>query len=302
MGEITDSNDEQFPEIIVKYNGDFWKRVFFNFIIVYKFIIIIGMILFVICLISLYLQIEHPYQPKQETLEETTKSDINTKDLEENETNISTTDISVDIFNYLYSDYKVTYKGKKGVKKRKAEQILEQYLYYEWDSGIIVKPEKIIIPNDGISSSFKVINVRKINKNNVIIYIKIDSGDYAGLLVEFNIKNMGNGTFSLNYDYKRQKYKKQDNTSSPYILPISEKRQLIENDLKGLSYKELRLARNEIYARHGRLFNDIELQKYFNKQDWYNGYIEPEDFIDSEELSKLEIENAKFILAYENKQ
>ena len=66
--------------------------------------------------------------------------------------------------------------------------------------------------------------------------------------------------------------------------------------------RELRLARNEIYARHGRRFLDSDLQKYFNHQKWYNGYIEPEDFIDENEMTKLEIKNAKFILEYEKKK
>lgn len=84
-----------------------------------------------------------------------------------------------------------------------------------------------------------------------------------------------------------------------YILPDSAAVKLTKSDLEGMSKEELRLARNEIYARHGRLFQDEELQEYFDAQDWYEGYIEPEDFVDSEELSALERRNAKFIQKYE---
>lgn len=87
-----------------------------------------------------------------------------------------------------------------------------------------------------------------------------------------------------------------------YILPYSNTRALTKNDLKGMSMRKLRLARNEIYARHGRKFLDSDLQKYFNHQKWYYGYIEPEDFVDENEMTKLEIKNAKFILAYEKKK
>lgn len=87
-----------------------------------------------------------------------------------------------------------------------------------------------------------------------------------------------------------------------YIIAYSSTRKLKKSDLKGMSMRELRLARNEIYARHGRKFLDSDLQKYFNHQKWYNGYIEPEDFIDENEMTKLEIKNAKFILAYEKKK
>ena len=69
--------------------------------------------------------------------------------------------------------------------------------------------------------------------------------------------------------------------------------------MKGKSARQLRIARNEIYARHGRLFVDQELQDYFDSKDWYFGYIEPEDFVETEELSKLERRNALFIRKFE---
>ena len=92
-----------------------------------------------------------------------------------------------------------------------------------------------------------------------------------------------------------------DDSDSEYILPQSNERKLKKKDLRGLSKEELRLARNEIYARHGRMFSDQELQDYFDGQSWYSGYIDPEDFVDSEELSAVERYNAKFILKYENR-
>ena len=42
-----------------------------------------------------------------------------------------------------------------------------------------------------------------------------------------------------------------------------------------------------------------ELQDYFDSKDWYLGYIEPEDFVETEELSKLERRNALFIRKFE---
>lgn len=98
-------------------------------------------------------------------------------------------------------------------------------------------------------------------------------------------------------DYDDDDY--DDSYEDEYILPYSDTEKLKKSDLKGLSATELRLARNEIYARHGRRFQDSSLQEYFDSQDWYYGYIEPEDFVDSEELSDLERKNAKFIKEYE---
>lgn len=49
-----------------------------------------------------------------------------------------------------------------------------------------------------------------------------------------------------------------------YILPESASRLLTEADLENLTQEDLRIARNEIYARHGRKFLDEGLQEYFN--------------------------------------
>jgi hypothetical protein len=83
-----------------------------------------------------------------------------------------------------------------------------------------------------------------------------------------------------------------------YILPYSSEILLTYEDLYLLTDEELRLARNEIYARHGRKFNNPELQAYFDEKEWYYGYIESEDF--SEELlSDIERQNVDFIMSYE---
>ena len=83
-----------------------------------------------------------------------------------------------------------------------------------------------------------------------------------------------------------------------YILPDSSKRILADSEVSGLSKSELRLARNEIFARHGRMFDDQELQDYFNSKSWYRGTIRPEDFSESM-LSETEKANIETIKKYE---
>ena len=83
-----------------------------------------------------------------------------------------------------------------------------------------------------------------------------------------------------------------------YILPESNKRLLTEEDLKGLSSEQLRLARNEIFARHGRIFGSSDLQDYFESKPWYKGTADADDFQDSS-LSEIESKNVEFILEHE---
>ena len=83
-----------------------------------------------------------------------------------------------------------------------------------------------------------------------------------------------------------------------YILPNSDFEYLTREDLEGMNDETCRYARNEIYARHGRLFQDQQMQDYFNSCSWYSGQIAPEDFQESV-LSDIERYNRDLIIEYE---
>ena len=87
--------------------------------------------------------------------------------------------------------------------------------------------------------------------------------------------------------------------SDDYILSDSNRKYLTEYDLIGFSKNHLRLARNEIYARHGLIFENQDLRDYFNGQAWYNGRIQPGKFNDSV-LNPFEKENIALIQRMEN--
>ena len=53
----------------------------------------------------------------------------------------------------------------------------------------------------------------------------------------------------------------------------------------------MRVLRNEIYARRGRVFKDKELQKYFEAQRWYR----PNPDFKDEMLSETESKNLAII-------
>jgi len=82
------------------------------------------------------------------------------------------------------------------------------------------------------------------------------------------------------------------------ILPQSAVRLLTQDDVNGLSLQYINYAKNEIYARHGRMFNSPELQNYFNSQSWYTGRIAPENFKESM-LSDIEKKNADYLASVE---
>ena len=87
-------------------------------------------------------------------------------------------------------------------------------------------------------------------------------------------------------------------SDSEYLLADSDSRYLTEDDLAGFTAEQCRLARNEIYARHGRRFKDPALQRYFDSLSWYNGTIEPSDFNDNV-FNSYERANCILIIDYE---
>jgi hypothetical protein len=84
---------------------------------------------------------------------------------------------------------------------------------------------------------------------------------------------------------------------APGDMELFENRLITENMLKGLSLHELRLLRNEVYARHGRQFRAPWLQQYFWSQPWYE---QNDDFRD-EQLTGSDKQNVETIVKYENR-
>ena len=84
---------------------------------------------------------------------------------------------------------------------------------------------------------------------------------------------------------------------APGDMELFENKLISETMLHGLSLHELRLLRNEIYARHGRVFKTMWLQQYFGDQPWYD----PKDDFKDEELSGADKTNVETIVAYETK-
>lgn len=87
-----------------------------------------------------------------------------------------------------------------------------------------------------------------------------------------------------------------------YILPKSDKEKLTRADLEGLTKEQLRLARNEIYARHGMIFGVSDLDNYFATKSWYKATIQFADFDNKVEMSIVEEQNIILIQQVEKEK
>ena len=73
-------------------------------------------------------------------------------------------------------------------------------------------------------------------------------------------------------DYQKLDYK---------VFEDSSERLLEWSDIYILSNEDIRIAKNEIYARHGYIFKDENLKNYFMGQLWYIPSVKAEEFDDS---------------------
>lgn len=105
--------------------------------------------------------------------------------------------------------------------------------------------------------------------------------------------------FEIPSDQEKSEIAIEKSEDEYYIFPDSDVRYYSEEELKTCSKEELRLGRNEIYARHGRIFESEDLKVYFQQQSWYYGYLTADQFDDSL-LNEYEKKNLELIKTVEN--
>lgn len=79
------------------------------------------------------------------------------------------------------------------------------------------------------------------------------------------------------------------------LYPQASTRLLESSDLEGKSKLELKIMRNEIFARYGYMFKTDDMKKHFGAQSWYR----PSAADVSSRLTQIEKKNIEFIKQYE---
>lgn len=83
----------------------------------------------------------------------------------------------------------------------------------------------------------------------------------------------------------------QNRSHLPGIYPEASTRLLTFADVRGLTKWDLKIMRNEIYARYGYVFKTDDMNRYFNNQSWYHAQYENVDGF----LNTYEKKNIAFI-------
>ena len=80
-----------------------------------------------------------------------------------------------------------------------------------------------------------------------------------------------------------------------YVISSSSSRYISSSDLNGMTEHQVCMARNEIYARHGYIFQTEMYNDYFSNFSWYTPISRT-----LPDLNDYESENVKTISAYES--
>jgi len=90
-------------------------------------------------------------------------------------------------------------------------------------------------------------------------------------------------------------FNRTENTSSNGRYPQTSQRLLSTSEISGMSKQDLKIMRNEIFARHGYIFKTPEMKSYFKTQSWYHGQYDDVTSM----LSSIEKQNVELIKKYE---
>ena len=109
--------------------------------------------------------------------------------------------------------------------------------------------------------------------------------------IEIN-DTLSDNTSSEDSDYTDEKIPK-----DAFLFP-SDSVLITDEKLESLDDKTIELIKNEIYARHGYIFTDRALKKYFETFSWYK----PNDDYSPKLLNQTEKANIKIIKKFQSRE
>lgn len=117
-----------------------------------------------------------------------------------------------------------------------------------------------------------------------------------------NENNVASINISIMSDEEIGNYRqaKEEQMRAQYIFPDSNSRYLSEEEVRAVETDRLFIGRNELFARHGYIFQDEGLQQHFNSMPWYSGTVTAEQFNADAVFNDFEKKNAELIKRIED--
>ena len=85
-----------------------------------------------------------------------------------------------------------------------------------------------------------------------------------------------------------------------YVFPDSDKKYLSEDEVRSITAEDMMIGRNEIFARHGYIFQDEGLKAYFESMSWYEGTVPSDQFNYETVFNDFEKKNVELIKRIED--
>ncbi len=171
---------------------------------------------------------------------------------------------------------------------------------YTIDSNGEIEADKIINNNDGSYTCFFTIKGQSVSiklnlKEKSVLGVDLTSSqNSSSSQILFNCKTIldQNEFFKLEEKYCTGI---RNEASINGLYPQASQVLLSPSDLSSFSRYDLKIMRNEIYARHGFIFKTPEMKSYFSQQFWYKGQYNNVTSM----LSTIEKQNIELIKKYE---
>lgn len=93
---------------------------------------------------------------------------------------------------------------------------------------------------------------------------------------------------------------KEEKLRAEFIFPDSDKKYLSEDEVRAKTVEDLMVGRNEIFARHGYIFEDANLKSHFENTSWYQGTVVSSEFNSEQVFNEFEKKNVELIKKVED--
>ena len=93
---------------------------------------------------------------------------------------------------------------------------------------------------------------------------------------------------------------KEEKLRAEFIFPDSDKKYLSEGEIRAKTVEDLMVGRNEIFARHGYMFEDAGLKSHFESTSWYQGTVPSSEFNSEQVFNEFEKKNVELIKKVED--
>lgn len=93
---------------------------------------------------------------------------------------------------------------------------------------------------------------------------------------------------------------KEEKLRAEFIFPDSDKKYLSEDEIRAKTVEDLMVGRNEIFARHGYMFEDAGLKSHFESTSWYQGTVASSEFNSEQVFNEFEKKNVELIKKVED--